>query len=73
MHEHGPLRSCRLEAPIYVWIRFQSKCTKLGTGCQSEWGFEGSLPKARRLSEKEKDTRDSEKVLPELNRLAQGL
>ena len=44
------------------------------TGCQSEWDFrkaEGSLAKARMLSEKE--SRDSEKVVPEANRLARGL
>ena len=58
VHENGPLRSCRLEAPIYVWIWFQSKCTKLGTGCQSEWDFrkaEVPLANARRLSEMKGD------------------
>ena len=36
VRDQVPLGSCRLEAPIYVWIRFQSKFTKLRLGCQSE-------------------------------------
>ena len=28
IRDQVPLGSCRLKAPIYVWIRFQSKCTK---------------------------------------------
>ena len=52
--------------------------TGSGTGCQYEWGFrkaEGSLAKVRRLSEMKglRITRNSEKVLPEANWLAQGL